>query len=437
VKNLLRITIGGAVLTGSALMVLPQSAIGYGLTGDSLGTGQRDHRLYNNITASGANNNTTPDSNWPGYDGAEMAIWKAGAEWGARPFGTGLGDSTQTLVGDGGANFSFFWNGNASGVGSTNDNIHSQIDGSSGGVLAYCELPTSNGWRIRYYGSWSWQDGPGTVSSGICLQGVATHELGHSLGLDHTNTGGATMYPSISGTGTAQRSIETDDKNGVKAVYGTLNDTLMPRIDSVSGSLVPGGTVTINGAYFAASNLKVWLDYDLVDGGNAGGEPFKIENLTSTNGGTQISFTLPLSGGYTAGSIHVKDGNNNNHYSLSEGHPFDVTGGPITDSILLTASNYTPPVGSPIQFVFTGAPGLSPYILHYSFSNAGTTINGHPFDIGPPNGAVSSGNTDLLGGGIINRTVPASGSGRTVYMEVQADSGGSTFDSNMITIVVP
>jgi hypothetical protein len=114
-----------------------------------------------------------------------------------------------------------------------------------------------------------------------------------------------------------------------------------------------------------------------------------------------------------------------------------VSGGPITDTILLTASNYTPPVGSSIQFTISAAPANSPYILHYSFTNTGTTINGHPFDIGTPNGQVSSGNTDLLGSVLITRTVPASGAGRTVYMETQADSGGSTFDSNMITIVVP
>lgn len=435
-KNLLRLTVGSAVLAGSALMVLPESATGYGTTGDSLGTGQRDSRLYNNFTASGANNNTTTTANFPGYDGAELAIWKAGAEWGARIFGDGSGDTTQTQLGDGGANFNFFFNGNASGVGGTNDNIHSEIAGSSGGVLAYTELPTSNGWRIRYYGSWSWQDGPGSVTSGIDLQGVACHEIGHALGMDHSTVSGATMYPSISGTGQPQRSIETDDKNGVKAIYGTLNDPLMPRIDSVTGSFVPGGTVTVNGANFSSDN-KIWLDSDLVDGGNLGGDPFKIENLPSTNGGTKITFTLPLTGGYVAGSIHVKDGTNNNNYSLSEGHPFDVTGGPSTDTIVLSASSYNPPVGSQLTFFISAAPATSPYILHYSFTNTGTTINGHPFDIGPPNGQVAAGTTDIVGGALITRTVPAGGAGRTVYMEVQADSLGVTYDSNMITISVP
>lgn len=434
-KNFLRLAIGGAVLTGSALTLAPADLIGYTTLGGSLGIAQRDHRLYNTFTSSGANNNTAMIANMPGYDGAELAIWKGGAEWGARAFGDGTGDTTQTALGDGGSNFNFYWNGEASGVGGANDNIHSPISGSSGGVLAYCETPIQDGWRIRYYQSWSWQDGPGTVSSGIDLQGVACHELGHALGLGHSSTGGATMYPSISGTGTAQRSIETDDKNGVKAVYASIN-AAMPRIDSVTGNLTPGGSVTVNGAGFHASNNKIWLDSDVVNGGNSGGAAFLIENLPSTNGGTKITFTLPA-GGYVAGSIHTKDGTHDNHWALSEGHPFDVTGGAGTNSIALIASNYAPGAGTQVTFTFGSAPPNATWILHFSFTNTGTTINGHPFDIGPPNGAVGSGVANGLGGGLITRTVPAGASGRTAYMEVQADSLGITYDSNMITIVVP
>lgn len=435
-KNFFRLAIGGALLTGSAMLMIPNSAVGWSTIGGSLGTGQRDHRLYNTFTASGANNNTTMIANMPGYDGAELAIWKGGAEWGARAFGDGSGDTTQANLGDGGANMNFFWNGEASGVGGANDNIHSPIAGSSGGVLAYTETPISDGWRIRYYQSWSWQDGPGTVSGGIDLQGVACHELGHALGLGHSTVGGATMYPSISGTGVAQRSIENDDISGVKAVYGTISGS-MPRIDSVTGSLIPGGTVTINGAGFHATNNRIWLDSDVVNGANSGGEPFIIDNQPSTNGGTKITITLPGAGGWVAGSIHVKDGSHNSHYAVSEGHPFDSQGGPTVDTILLTATNYNPTAGSSITFFIGNAPFSSPYILYYSFSNAGTTINGHPFDIGPPNGQVKSGTTDLLGGASIVRTVPAGASGRTAYMEVWSESAGVTYDSNMITITVP
>ncbi|MDA1260790.1 MAG: matrixin family metalloprotease, partial [Planctomycetota bacterium] len=321
-KNFLRLAIGGAVLTGSAMLMVPDSAVGYSVLGGSLGTGQRDHRLYNTFTASGANDNNTMIANMPGYDGAELAIWKAGAEWGARAFGDGSGDTTQSNLGDGGANLNFFWNGEASGIGGSNDNIHSPIAGSSGGVLAYCETPIADGWRIRYYQSWSWQDGPGSVSGGIDIQGVACHELGHALGLGHSTVGGATMYPSISGTGVVTRSIETDDKNGVKAVYGTISGS-MAQITSVTGNLVPGGSVTINGSGFHASDNKLWLDSDVVNGGSTGGTPFLINSLPSTNGGTKITFTLPASG-YVAGSIHVKNATHDQHYAVSEGHPFDV-----------------------------------------------------------------------------------------------------------------
>ena len=54
---------------------------GYTVIGGKLSLAQRDVRVYDNFTMATANNNTTPDSNWPGYTGAEMAIWKGCAEW--------------------------------------------------------------------------------------------------------------------------------------------------------------------------------------------------------------------------------------------------------------------------------------------------------------------------------------------------------------------
>jgi predicted Zn-dependent protease len=49
------------------------------------------------------------------------------------------------------------------------------------------------------------------------LQTVALHELGHALGLSHSTTNGAVMWPSYGGQ---RRSLTTDDINGIQAIYG-------------------------------------------------------------------------------------------------------------------------------------------------------------------------------------------------------------------------
>ncbi len=52
----------------------------------------------------------------------------------------------------------------------------------------------------------------------IDVQDVATHELGHFIGLDHSGVGGATMYPFVSPGVVLQRSLSADDANGAAAI---------------------------------------------------------------------------------------------------------------------------------------------------------------------------------------------------------------------------
>jgi len=309
------ILLTGAAVGVACLLVAPRASQGYTTIGGSLSVLQRDVRVYDNFTMASANNNTTPNSNWPGYTGAEMSIWKACSEWSSELHGgTGLGDPLQT-VGSGNANFDITWQGNGVAVGTSNSNVHSMISGSSGGVLAYCETPISDGWRIRYYQGWSWQDGPGS-QSGIDLQGVACHEYGHALGLGHTNSSGATMLPSISGNGTAQRSIENDDINGVRFIYGAKSAT-KPRITGISLS---SGQLTINGANFDATGNEVWFT-QLAQGGF--GDPIKVTGVNSN--GTSITVAIPATAG--PGDVLVKK-STNTHASLSNAWPIDPFAGP-------------------------------------------------------------------------------------------------------------
>lgn len=424
-KNVLRFGLGSAILAGSTFLAMPETAEGFTTIGGSLNLGQRDFRHFNEFTGA-ADNNTAIHANWPQYDGADLAMWKAGAEWNSRVHGDGSGDSSQGFVGSGVADFSFFWEGAASGIGGSNDNIISGLAGSSGGVLAYCETPISDGWRIRFYkDAWSWQDGPGTVNSGIDIQGVACHELGHSLGLGHTTVGGSTMTAYISGTGQAQRSIQHDDIAGVQSVYGSMSNS-MPSISSISGSMVPGGTITITGTGFSSSTNRIWLQNDLLNGTNTGGAHVTIPDVASTNGGTQMSVTLPASG-WEGGALHVKSTTGSGYELLSESHPFDGGGGSGggNDTINFTISDSTPNTGQTVTFSADSAAPLQPYTVVWANSDNSPFFANY-------NGVVGTGTTSSLGLLSFSRNVPNAGAGRTFYMEVQVAGE----DSNTVQVSV-
>jgi len=427
-KNVLRFGLGSAILVGSTFLAMPQTAEGFSTLGpnENLNLGQRDFRHFNEFTGAG-NNNTVIHSNWPQYTGADLAMWKAGAEWGSRAHGDGSGDTSQGTVGSGEADFSFFWEGAANGIGGTNDNIISSISGSSGGVLAFAETPINNGWRIRFYRTaWSWQDGPGTVSSGIDIQGVAAHEIGHALGLGHSGVGGSTMFASISGTGQGNRSIQSDDIAGVQFIYGARSAS-MPSITAITGSMVPGGTITVTGTGFSTSTNRIWLQNDLVDGGNNGGAHVTIPDVASTGGGTSMTFQLPASG-WEGGALHVKRTTGNGGELLSESHPFDGDGGGTgggNDTINFTVSDTTPNTGQSITFSADNCPPLQTYTLVWA------NTDNSPF-FATFNGTVGSGTTDSLGNMNFSRTVPNGAAGRTVFMEVQVFGE----DSNTVQVSV-
>jgi len=429
-KSAFKLFLGSAVLVAASGIAVERNADAYDLLGFSLGVGDRDFRVYNDFNDNASNNNQTPHHNWPGYQGADMALWKAGAEWGSYNFGDGSGDSTQSAIGNGGANWNFIWNGSANGAGSTGADICSAPNVGGGGAIAWCYAGGS-GWKIEFADNdFNFSDGPDSVGSAMCIQNVGCHELGHSLGLGHSSVGSATMYYATGNGATGFRSIASDDKAGVQAIYG-VRDAAAPRLTELQGSLAGGATAVAIGSNFSTSNNRLWFNSDTLNSSNSGGDPYKLNGLASSNGGTQISFTVPSSGIETGG-VYIKN-DIGGAASLGNGVPFDYGGGGGGSALDLSgpSSAYG---GNNVTYSFTGGTGNKPFGIYWSLSNAGTNYGGHQFDLGMPVNPVGTGQTNSSGSASATKRIPSSVSNITVYIEGMVNTGAGYEDSNMITL---
>ena len=292
-RALCHATLPGLAIALVLALLLPTPTRAFAVFGDTLDLGQRDFRIWNNFTDPEANDNLALDPDFPGAQGAALAIWKGVAEWGSAPHGTGTTDPSQPVIGSGASNFDAFFSGYSEGPGNRNANVLSMIEGSSF-IKAYTEIPIRDGWRIRFYEDpWVWNDGPDTLllggSKALDLQGVATHEYGHALGLDHSSDPTATMFASSANGAIDFRSIEADDIAGIQFLYGVRS----PSKALITGyTLVSGGQVLIEGRGFAATDNEVWFTHRAKITG-PDGDPVRVTGVPSTQGGSRILVTLP------------------------------------------------------------------------------------------------------------------------------------------------
>ncbi len=324
-------------LAALGLFCLPGSPRAWNALGGTLDLTQRDVRVHNNFTGALANDNVQADPSFPGATGAALAIWKGVAEWGSERHGDGHGDPSQTGdLGSGGGNFDSTWQGLAPNIGRTNGNIVSEIAGSSLGVLAYTETPISDGWRIRFYRDAAiWEDGPDVFPSIVDhrdIQGVMCHEYGHALGLAHSGTNSIwTMFPSNTGTNVNKRSIEADDIDGVRGLYGPKLPS-KPRIDTYE---LAGGVVTLHGANFDATDNTLWF----TDGSAAAnGSPLAVTQLASSANGTRIAASIPAAA--LPGEVLVRVPGTTGA-ALSNAFPFDPAQPPCVAPLLYGTAKTT------------------------------------------------------------------------------------------------
>lgn len=83
-----------------------------------------------------------------------------------------------------------------------------------GGVLAHAFAPTNGRFHLDSQENWSTNPN----SQQIDLESVFIHEVGHLLGLGHSQVAQAIMFPSIS-YGVQKRTLQPDDIAGIQALY--------------------------------------------------------------------------------------------------------------------------------------------------------------------------------------------------------------------------
>lgn len=82
------------------------------------------------------------------------------------------------------------------------------------------------------------------------IQDVATHELGHLLGLDHSGWAGASMYPYVDPTVILHRSLSEDEVGGMRHAYpsGSFARITGSVVRSLGGTTVAGAHVVVRDA---------------------------------------------------------------------------------------------------------------------------------------------------------------------------------------------
>lgn len=67
--------------------------------------------------------------------------------------------------------------------------------------------------------NWTSLSEPDGCSNEFYIEGVQVHEIGHGLGLGHSNVSGATMFPSVSSCDNGPASTAQDDDDAINFLY--------------------------------------------------------------------------------------------------------------------------------------------------------------------------------------------------------------------------
>jgi hypothetical protein len=151
---------------------------------------------------------------------------------------------------------------------------------------------------FRFYTGTS---GCGSVSNSAYVEDIATHELGHALGLNHSSSTDATMYPSYSLCSMAFRTLASDDVNGIRTLYpgGTTNTapTLTITSPANGASFALGSTLSLVATASDAQDGNLTSSIQWTDNGAPVGSGGVLSKILSVLGVHVLVARVTDSGG--------------------------------------------------------------------------------------------------------------------------------------------
>ena len=185
------------------------------------------------------------------------------------------GTVTQTTTGYDGRNVVLFRNASNGGA------LATTYSWWSGSTLLDSDI-------IFWDGGYRFFTGTSGCASGAYIEDIAVHELGHMLGLGHSSTTDASMYPSYQYCSQQFRTLASDDITGIRALYGTSTQPV--NTAPVVAILAPISSLTVN---IGTAILFSGTATDVQEG-NIGSRLVWTSNLAGTIGsGASFSRTLP------------------------------------------------------------------------------------------------------------------------------------------------
>jgi len=277
----------------------------------------------------------------------------------------------------GGSPFRYTYGGTVNDTSTANDNRNVLIfrNVSNGSTLATTYSWWDNSNRLLDSDIVVWDGGftffTGTSgcggTNGAYLEDIATHELGHALGLNHSTSADATMYPSYNYCSQELRTLASDDISGIRSLYGTSGGGSNTAPTVVITSPANGATYTQGTAVTLAASASDTQD------GNLSTKVQWTDNGVAVGTGASLSVTPSGTGAHTYVAKVSDSGSLQGSSQVSITVTAAVAGGTSAPAMSSPSAGATL-TGSSQTFSWTAGSGVTAYWLSAGTSPGGSNL---------------------------------------------------------------